>query len=168
MKTTNNVQKAENKKLRNVMHKTFILLFSCILISSSVWAQEVWKPLPGKKTVTKMTKLMVHHEGDNEALFALASNSFVSYPTKATVTAPIMKIQSDTEKSLEIESWMTETKYFGQTLQCIDEMEQPLRVEKWMTNEPNFSSSQSAIVDASEENLKIESWMTDENFWGKR
>ena len=83
---------------------------------------------------------------------------------KTHCAMPDLYIDISKEKSMEIESWMLECKYFGQPINCFkEELEKPLEIEDWMVNSRYFGSSSETFH---EEDLQIESWMISDHFWG--
>ncbi len=83
---------------------------------------------------------------------------------QANRTMPVFSIGISKEKRMDIESWMLDSKFFGQPINCFkNELDKPLEIEKWMINSCHFGSSSDTVHD---EALQIESWMTDNRIWG--
>jgi hypothetical protein len=163
MKTTNNVQKTENRKFENPFVKTLAVVLSFVLISLTVSANGYWKQLLVNNTFGKMAIQMVNQE--NEEL--LASASEISVVTSSEVKSNAVNFLFDTAKDnqLEVENWMTKDSYFSSKI-LADQVavDAPLKVEDWMVNNPNFSASEFATEN--ESSLKVENWMTSESIWG--
>ena len=138
MKTTIKVQKPENKQFTQVMVIVFTAVFGLILTSSAK---------------------------DNATLLASANQAFISHPSVKANAFPAFRIETATEKSLEIESWMTDSKFFEPALSYSEEKDNPLKLEEWMTNDLNFGAAEVLFAEETENEMQIESWMTDDYFW---
>jgi hypothetical protein len=159
MKTTNNVQKTENRNFEKPANKFFAVVASLILISLTVSANGFWKQLLTNNTYGKMAVLMVDQENENKALLAYATSAKSSVEIKHAT--PAFNFEPASEKSLEIENWMTNATYFNsQILNESDAVEKSLEIESWMLDVEKFSSDVTA-----EPALETEAWMMDENFW---
>ena len=84
MRTTNNVQKTENKPIKKTISKTFAIVISLVLISFTVSAQGFWKHLLVNNTYGKMAELMVEQKNADEKLLKI--NDHLS---ETTVVVPI-------------------------------------------------------------------------------
>jgi len=163
METTNNVQKTENKKFKKVLGKVLTGALSFTLISYTLSAQDYLKLLPEDNACPKITILMADDE--SAAILASANTSFFVHSSEKAISMPICEDETAQEKSLEIESWMTDSKYFGQTARYSEEMDERTVLENWMTDERNFSASAVSLSNDTEEDMKIENWMTDLQLW---
>jgi hypothetical protein len=85
MRTTNKVQKTENKPIKKTISKMFAIIVSLILISFTVSAQGFWKQILVNNTYGKMAELMVEQKNAEDQL--LKSNSH--FP-ETTVTIPVI------------------------------------------------------------------------------
>ena len=141
MKTTNNVQKAENNMKQSFLRSAAVVA-SIIMLSFTVSAQDFWKELLTNTPLARVAVLMVQQELDqsmaNEAMFEALEEELI-----AEVVSSGMKKQ--------------ETMVFAE----VDE--EPLVIENWMTNE-SFFRAHNAKYEAKDGVLFIESWMTD-NFY---
>ena len=72
--------------------------------------------------------------------------------------------KAETEKSLEMEAWMTETSSFG-SVRFADPLaaETPLSVEAWMVDNSIFSGEENDRE--TDRRLALENWMTDTKIW---
>jgi hypothetical protein len=70
----------------------------------------------------------------------------------------------ETEKALEVESWMKNDAYFYSMANLVVETEKPLKMESWMKNENLFSSLTYLAIET-EKALEVESWMLDESIY---
>jgi len=164
MKTTNNVQKTENKKLENPVSKTFAVVLSLVLISLTVSANGFWKQLLVNNTYGKMATLMVDQQKENEELLAYVAPVTFAHSAEVSTTTNLSAMETVKEKSLEIESWMTDNSRFviNTFTDQIGE-EAPLEIENWMIDNNFFT--QSVITTDSESALGIEDWMLDNKIW---
>lgn len=158
MKTTNNVQKAENRNFEKPVNKFLAVVASLILISLTVSANGFWKQLLTNNTYGKMAVLMVDQENENKELLAYAASAKSSVEIKHAT--PAFNFEPAREKNLEIENWMTNETLFTSVDQVA--VEKPLEIEDWMLVDQNFGSGKDT-----EPALEIESWMIDSNFWTK-
>lgn len=149
MKTTNNVQKAILKSLG--------VVFSLVLISFTVSAQDFWKALLENSSFNEIAIAMT--EGTHEPYQASAD---ASNATEANAFA--VYLEEETEETLEMEDWMTNENYFVTNVYLEKETENPLELENWMTNEI-FLNANSLLEEETEETLELEEWMVDENYF---
>lgn len=162
METTNNVRKTGNKKFQKVTISVFAAVLGMMLISFVSSAQGFWIQLSENNSLIKMSGSTVDKGNGNALLLASASPIFFAN----SVEIKTFRVEKAKEKSLEIESWMIDSKYFGQTNSYVVEQDEPLVVENWMTNERNFSCSSVTIVNETEMEMQIEDWMKEAYLWG--
>ncbi|MDP2889282.1 MAG: hypothetical protein Q8P34_10015 [Bacteroidota bacterium] len=144
MKTTNNVQKTENKKTETTKMKSFAVVIGLVLISISVSAGGIFK-----------TQLIGQ---EKEQLLAYTTLSEVKHSSNAFF------LETSIEKSLELESWMTDVTYFGAQMNDFAlETEESLSVEDWMLANQNFAGT--TIMNESDKNLQVEAWMLNASIW---
>ena len=163
MKTTNNVQKTENKKFENPYVKTLAVVLSFVLISLTVSANGYWKQLLVNNTFGKMAIQMVSQE--NDELLASASEISAAHSSEVKSNAVNFLFETAKDNNLEVENWMTRDSYFS-SIVYTDQvaLDEPLKVEGWMVNNPNFLAP--AIATENEPSLTVENWMTSESIWG--
>lgn len=100
MRTTNNVQKTENKQIKKTISKTLAIVLSLVLISFTVSAQGFWKQLLTNNTYGKMAELMVEQKNaDDQLLNANAHSSEIRIANQV--------IHSETAQEMTFEN------YFG-------------------------------------------------------
>jgi hypothetical protein len=146
MKTTNNVQKTENKKTETTKMKSFAVVIGLVLISISVSAGGIFK--------TRIIGM------EKEQLLAYTTTSEVNHSSNAFF------LETSVEKSLELERWMTDVTYFGAQMNDFAmETEELLSVENWMLADQNFSGT--TIINESDSDLEVEAWMLNEMIWSK-
>jgi hypothetical protein len=161
MKTTNNAQKTE-KPIR----KTFVVVFSLILISMTASATGFWKQMLVNNTFGKTTILVNEQENKSRELLTFAARVSVAISTEATSATNAFYIEPAKEKSLEIENWMTDETYFGSNVLADQiSMEESKEIENWMLENPYFEEP--VITTESEPALEVEAWMTDDSIWEK-
>jgi len=164
MKTTNNAQKTENKKIENPVSKTFAVVLSLVLISFTVSANGFWKHLLVNNTYGKMATLMVDQQKGHEKLLAYAAPITVARSAEISSTANLFMLETAKEQSLEIESWMADETYFVSNVVTNPvEPEESLTVEAWMTDSSLFNNP--ANDTESEPAMETEAWMLDKNIW---
>jgi hypothetical protein len=164
MKTTNNVQKTENKKFETPIVKTLAVILSFVLISLTVSANGYWKQLLVNNTFGKMAIQMVNQE--SEMILAEASKSSTRSASDAKSSAINFLFETTNDRELEVENWMTNSSNFS-TGFFVDKsaVEVPLKIEDWMVSNPNFSAPE--YTTETEPSLTVENWMTSESIWGK-
>ncbi len=144
--TTNNVQKTESGKIEKTAMKSFAVVIGLVLISISVSAGGFF-----------MTQLIGQENG---RLLAYTTTSEVNLASSAFF------LETSAEKSLELESWMTDVTYFGTQMNDLEvETEESLSVADWMLANQNFSGI--TIINESDSDLQVEAWMLDELIWNK-
>lgn len=147
MKTTNNVQKA--------ITKTLAVIFSFVLISITVQAQEFWKSVLSNSSFHQIAMVMV----DDASPVTEASTG----TTDAT-----FYYEEEADADLNLEDWMVNDSYFGMGLNYETEMESNLELEDWMMNENLFTGVAAWFNIEADETLELEDWMTDTNYFGVR
>ena len=75
MRTTNNIQKTENKPIKKTISKMFAIIISLVLISFTVSAQGFWKQILVNNTYGKMAELMVEQKNADDQLLKANSHS---------------------------------------------------------------------------------------------
>ena len=164
MKTSNNAQKTENQKFEKPVSKTFAVVLSLVLISLTVSANGFWKHLLVNTTYGKMAILMVDQEKRNNELLAITDLSGIEQFTEGGAASNEFVFETETEKNLELESWMTDASYFGSSVSADQAIsEEALELEDWMINNPYFVVTVSP--DEKEPVLELEAWMMDDKLW---
>ena len=158
MKTTNSAQKTEPRQFGKSTILISTLVLSLVLLGITASASPFGKHFPfdhskAHKAFVMESRLAMGH------LMTPAT-----YPAEIFHTANAFVIETSAEASLEIESWMTEEKYFASPLTSIEaEMEESLMVEAWMLTGENFFES--TITEESDKALNVEKWMLDASIW---
>jgi len=96
MRTTNNVQKTENKQLKKTISKTFAIIISLVLISFTVSAQGFWKQILTNNTYGKMAELMVEQKNADDQL--LKTNA---HPSEIRIAKPVILSEKTQEMTFE-------------------------------------------------------------------
>lgn len=73
----------------------------------------------------------------------------------------IMEFVQETESNLELENWMTNANSWNVNNSFIEETETGLELESWMTSDETWITENTNV----EPKLRVESWMTDSNLW---
>ena len=100
MRTTNNIQKTENKPIKKTISKMFAIIISLVLISFTVSAQGFWKQILVNNTYGKMAEMMVEQKNADDQLLKANVHS-----PETTVTMPAGNTGIATEMTFE--------RYFG-------------------------------------------------------
>lgn len=164
MKTTNNAQKTENTQVRTVVLRGAAVIFSIVLLSWTVTAQDFWKEFLTNNTYGKMALLMVSQPSEASKVDDLFAAVDADLKANVSITAEVTA--AETEQSLEIESWMTNENLFAPNAGfSTAEAEEALAIEDWMTESEYFTATTFVSAVDAEPSLEIEGWMLqDENF----
>lgn len=155
MKTQNNKSENRNNQVEKVLLRSAAVIISFVLISFTVSAQGFWKQLLTNNSFGKVAMLMVE---EYEANAGTVEGTLPAETENST-----FYMEPAVDKSLEIESWMTDDAYFGAFVNAgVPEVEESLEIENWMTDENYFSNRFSV---EKEDELKLEAWMTDNKHW---
>jgi hypothetical protein len=164
MKTTNNAQKTENTQVKTVVLRGAAVIFSIVLLSWTVTAQDFWKEFLTNNTYGKMAMLMVSHPDESAKADALFDA--VEAELKANASLSSDMIASETEKALEIESWMTkEDLFISKNDYSAVDAESELNVEDWMMNSSRFGAQLLEEAADAEPSLEIENWMLQKEYF---
>jgi hypothetical protein len=148
MKTTNNVQKTENRNFRKQAIKLVAAVAVILLVPTTLDASEL------------VVKQRVAHE--DQHLLAFANTGKVS---QTSSTANDFFTETASESAIELEKWMTDESFFvAPAISFAAETEENLEVEEWMVNNQNFTKVENTTDN--EIALSIEDWMLDESIWG--
>ena len=166
MKTTNNVQKTENRNFKLSSGRFLAALSGVLCLTFIAGASELVKQAHGIDSeiqFTETTALKSDFVGNSE----FVSNSITFLSSKMNRANSTMRfLELEREKDLEIEIWMTNDAYFNSAKMSFEaENEEALEIENWMTVETYFMNP--ALVTETEPTLKTEAWMLNENFWTK-
>ncbi|MFA5326834.1 MAG: hypothetical protein WC384_03495 [Prolixibacteraceae bacterium] len=188
MKTQSNTQETAKSQMRRIVLRASAVLFSVILLSWTVTAQNFWKHLLTENTYGKMAMMMVDQTSEFEKADAVADAIHAEIKEKNINSAETYSLETVTDKNLDVEIWMTDEALFSansaaltvetdkpltleswmisdlkvnaQMVSAPVENEPALRVEDWMTNEANFTSAE--MQTEKDSDLNIENWMLDE------
>jgi hypothetical protein len=159
MKTTNNAQKKVNGQMKMMVLRGAAVIISLVLISWTVSAQDFWKELLTNNTYGKIAMLMIEQENETKSADAAIDAIEAELASRANHSAETLVMQVETEKELEIESWMTdESNFSARTSLFAVEAEEALILEDWMTNDVYFTS----LTADAEPTLEMEGWMLQE------
>lgn len=128
MRTTNNVQKTENKPIKKTISKTFAIVISLVLISFTVSAQGFWKHLLVNNTYGKMAELMLEQKNAEDLLLKVNTRSL-----ETTTAMPVVNTETAHQTTFE--------SYFGSrwgASQNITKAQVPLI--DWRLDESNQSN----------------------------
>lgn len=166
MKTKDNVQQA--------ILKSLAVVFSLVLISITVNAQDFWKSIYENNGFKEIALAMaeVKPEATTEANDANTFSAFLEVESEETLDVEDWMMNENNfsagnsfeveiESPLDIETWMTDDNYFNpSTFQFIEETDNELEIEDWMLND-NLLSATNNI----EQPLELEDWMISEKAW---
>ncbi len=166
MKTTNNAQKTENTQVRTVILRGGAVIFSIVLLSWTVAAQDFWKELLTNNTYGKMAQLMVSQSAESNKVDAIFDAADADLTAKSNRTSEMMVDETLTEKNLEVESWMTnESLFIAKTDYSNTETETELAIESWMTDRSYFTGNSFEVAEEKEVALAIENWMLQDEYF---
>ena len=151
MKTKNNVRKA--------IIKSLAIVISLVLISFTVSAQNFWKALLENNSLNEIAMFMVDLKpastvNENTSANTIDANALAAF------------METETEKTLELEDWMINDNYFAPATVSVEvDSEDPMELANWMTNDSYFGSFSSMFEVDSEKPIELESWMTDGKYF---
>ena len=96
MRTTNKVQKTENKPIAKTISKAFAIVVSLVLISFTVSAQGFWRQILVNNTYGKMAELMVEQKNADDQLLKANAHS-----SKLNELWPIVTIDNTPQMTFE-------------------------------------------------------------------
>ena len=160
MKTTNNNLKKERSNVKRLVVKATVVLCSLIIISlTSTSAQELWKQIFSDGSFGPKVGLNVQETNEFQAADAVAKVIMDETEAKLNHSAEAISIETENEKELAIEPWMTDTSLFTSNSFTITEEKDPeLNIEFWMIDNKNFYNQNA------EHKAKIESTSTTDDF----
>jgi len=135
------------------------IIVSFVLISFTVSAQDFWKHLLTESSLGNVAMIMVGKTGKTNQ--ATAPSSYTSLSENETFA---YTIGSESDKPLNLESWMTKTVYIAKPASLVNqETDENLELEEWMTNSKYFRTKLQIVAEKDRE-LKLEDWMIKGNF----
>lgn len=166
MKTTNNVQKTENRNFKLSSVKFLAALPGILFLTFFAGASELEKRAPGIDSGVELTETIAQ-KSDFVGYAELTNNAITFSTSKMNRANSTMRfLEQERENDLEIENWMTNDAYFSSDKMSFEtEKEEAPEIENWMTGETYFINP--ALVTETEPTLKTEAWMLNENFWTK-
>ena len=159
MKTINLKNGNRNLQVEKVALRGGAILISVILLSFTVSAQGLWKQLLTYNSFGKMAMLMVSESEDGTTALSDKAGTNALPAEKMSLFYDIPA----SDRSLDLESWMTDDIYFGAYNHLFDVVvDNPLGLEGWMLNDAYFCSR---IRPEADKELELEAWMNDDNYW---
>lgn len=159
MKTINFKKGNKSSRFGRIFLRSGAVIVSVILLSFTVSAQGLWKQLLTYNSFGKTAILMVNASEAGAKDETMKSEHKAPAPSETAT----FRIESAVDKTLEVETWMTDDFYFGVYNHLLDvEQDKPLEIEPWMTNDSYFSSR---FTREKEPELEIEAWMIDDRYW---
>ena len=154
MKTMNQFLRNRNSPTKRVMVGGMVLMMQAILLSLTVHSQVTWKQYLTIDWLNQ-NKMSEEYEADNKTQ--------MNFEESVTTSTSTFYFEQESDKPLELESWMTDDAYFGAYNNLFElEVEPELELENWMIDESHFSSQH--LLDKDKE-LKLEEWMIDDKHW---
>lgn len=151
MKTTQRNQHSGNTKLASVLVALTLGLGTFNALANAPKATD-----GGEKIISRICR--VSCPNDQQQLLAMAGT--IHSPENLDATTDRFTEDTEHEKSLAIEDWMTDAANFGTSnLTEVIETEEPLCVESWMADAGYFSGTES------DRRLTLENWMTEPKNW---
>jgi hypothetical protein len=152
MKTKNNIQKTVNGQIRKMILNGSVLLAIMVLISWSVNGQAYWNNFFNT----------IEQQVEFEKADALAEAVNAEMEKKFHNSVKLLTVESENEKNLGIEIWMTNEALFTGKFEVIEETDKSLNLEGWMVKSPIAENSKNYIQAETDQTLKVEEWMTNE------
>lgn len=163
MKTTNNAQKTVKGQLNAMVLRGSAVVFSFVLISLTVSAQEFWKQFLTSSPSGQITSQVVTEPSEFEKADAAIRAIHAEFKAHNSGLSEAIVVETEADEELKVESWMTNEILFGaDAAAIIKEEDEPLDLESWMVNGLNFSRQSIVVADEVESTLKMEAWMTEE------
>lgn len=126
MQTKNNIRKT--------ISKTLAVIFSLVLLSFTLSAQETWVKMVEKSSFHQIAIAMTDGTRPEMAVPATGSPT-----TGSPLTEPA---RPETEASLELEEWMLDEDNFFWSIQIEPETETGLEMEDWMISDKHWDVGQ--------------------------
>ncbi len=166
MKTQNNTQETAKSQMRRIVLRVSAVLFSVILLSWTVTAQDFWKHLLTENTYGKMALMMVDQTSEFEKADAITDAIYAEMKGKNINSAETYSLETESDKNLGIENWMTNEALFSTNSAALTvETDKPLVLEDWMISDLRVNSQLVSVPVENEPALWVEDWMTnDANF----
>jgi hypothetical protein len=161
MKTKNNIQKTVKSQLRNLVLRGSAVIASLVLISWSVRAQDFWKQFFAENSFENIALIMNGQSNEFEKADALADAIHAEINSTKTIPVESFTMEAETEKELEVESWMTNEALFSNNFRVTDESDKDLKLESWMINTITTGIAANSIQTETDHQLTVENWMTD-------
>lgn len=153
MKTLNKNSETKKSKFKNALLRSGAVVISFVLISFTVSAQDFWKQLLTESGLSQFAMIMVGETSAEIDYAATPSNSEMDY----------YNFEVESDQPLEVEEWMGNENYFGNSLFSITEdVDEPLEVEAWMKETKYFDTN---IKVEKDKKLKLEKWMVSGKYW---
>lgn len=159
MKTTNNVQKAENGRVKSMILRAAAIVVSLVLISWTVKAQDFWKEFFTNNSFGKMALLMVDQESETKSADQVIEATLVAFPSSVKSE---FNEKTDADARLTMESWMKDDALFAVVETPAIDNENELSLEGWMISSDGFETESAALATDAEPALSIEPWMTND------
>ncbi len=161
-KTRNNNTENRESKMKTAFLKGGAIIISFVLISFTVSAQDFWKQLLTESSLSNLAMIMVGNTGKINPVATRAQSLHVNFTEDKTFNH---KIEHESDKPLNLESWMTKTKYFEESVYSVNEAtDATLELEDWMINNKYFLTG-SSIPTEKDSELELEKWMVNSKFW---
>jgi hypothetical protein len=165
MKTRNNTQETVKSQVRKMVLRGVAVIFSLVLISLTVKAQDFWDQFLSNSTSGKTAIMRVEQTSDNEKANTTFIANSAELSTQANNSGETFLCETEVEKELEVESWMIDGTYFSEAAAITEETEEALTVEDWIISNINFNTQVTSIEVDAEPAIEIEGWMTNEDFF---
>jgi hypothetical protein len=178
MKTQNNNQETSKSQVSKLTFRVSVFLFSALLISFSVNAQEFLSQFTNSLSygMTEVNLDGPHTETKNaDAALDIINSELADqlYYSSESFNA------IENEEALQVESWMTDETIFQNTkdvdfetpgsaelLLNSNETEDALEIESWMINSDYFLMAETILIsEDADEAIEVESWMTKASYF---
>ena len=167
MKTKNNTRETVDDQVRRIFLRSSAILLSAVLISMTVNAQDFWEQFSNNNNAGKMALLKAVNTSEKGTPSVALKAGNVDASTELNISFETFVCETEQEKELLLEPWMTAESYFSSATYFTEvEIEEALQLEDWMLNKDYFIHPSVFESVELETPLKIEAWMTDGRLWG--
>jgi hypothetical protein len=160
MKTKNNAQETIKGQVKSMILRGIAVIFSLVLISLTVTAQNFWNQFLTTSTSGKIAELKIEQPSEFEKANAANDAIDAELAAKANNSSETFICEPEIEEEPEVEAWMIDNLNFSNLPSILaTESESAPEIEDWMTDETYFIAKASLLTEDAEEALNLKDWM---------
>ena len=130
METKNNTQKTVNSRVKKMILRGSAVVFSLVLISLTLSAQNFWDQFLTNSSNDNMVLLRTEQNSEFEKVDAAIEAINYELEAKTYISAETFVCETDIDKELAVEAWMTDETYFSTNTRMIrEETDEALNLE---------------------------------------